>query len=58
MKGTTESEFTLGFQTGQFARGDQVNNGVKFGPGQAYTVTEDWSVYSISVERAGQRCKL
>jgi len=50
MKGNTDSEFMLGFQTGQFARGDQVNNGVRFGPGQAYSVTGDWSSYSFSVE--------
>ena len=51
MKGTTASEFSLGFQSGQFARGDQVNNGVRFGPRQAYAVTEDWSVYSIAVSQ-------
>lgn len=50
MKGNTSSEFKLGFQSGLFARGDQVNNSVSFGPGQAYSITEDWSSYTFSVE--------
>ncbi len=50
MKGNTSSEFKLGFQSGLFARGDQVNNGVSFGPGQAYSITEGWSSYTFSVD--------
>ena len=50
MKGETEAEFSLGFQTGRFPRGDQVNNAVIFGPGKTHTVRKDWSSYSISME--------
>lgn len=49
MKGNAASVFQLGFQTGLFPQGDQVNNYVTFGPEQRYPVTEDWTTYSIAI---------
>ena len=49
MKGNTSSTFILGFQTGSFARGTQVNNFVTFGPDEKYSLKEDWTAYSIAV---------
>lgn len=49
MKGFTECDFMLGFQSGLFPRGDQVNNAVEFGPGKAYSISENWSSYAIPV---------
>jgi hypothetical protein len=49
IKGTTNATFNIGFQTGIFATGNQVNNQVTFEPGKKYSISENWSAYSIPV---------
>jgi exo-beta-1,3-glucanase (GH17 family) len=49
IKGNTSSTFILGFQTGNFARGTQVNNFVIFGPEEKYSIKEDWTTYTIAI---------
>ncbi|NNL15613.1 MAG: exo-beta-1,3-glucanase, partial [Flavobacteriaceae bacterium] len=47
IKGKTKSSFKIGFQTGRFAEGTQINNFVTFGPKESYTVSNDWKPFSI-----------
>lgn len=49
IKGNTTSVFKIGFQTGVFSEGTQVNNFVIFGADKVYSVKEDWITYSIPV---------
>jgi exo-beta-1,3-glucanase (GH17 family) len=49
MRGDTASTFKIGFQTGLFAEGNQVNNSVTFGPGATYQLNDTWTRYSIPV---------
>ncbi len=51
IKGTTQSSFNVGFQTGYFAKVNQVNNYIAFGADDQYVLKEDWSKYSISVSK-------
>lgn len=51
IRGNTAATFQLGFQTGLFPRGDQTNNFVLFGPGEAYQLGEDWVSHSIPVSK-------
>lgn len=50
IKGTTQSTFTIGFQTGQFLDGTQTNNFVTFGVDQEYQISPEWTEYSIPLE--------
>jgi exo-beta-1,3-glucanase (GH17 family) len=49
IKGSTNSTFHIGFQTGLFSEGSQVNNQVTFGPGSSYTLTNDWKSFTIPI---------
>lgn len=49
IKGNTKSTFKLGFQTGIFSLGNQVNNYVTFGPGQSWNISGQWTKLSIPV---------
>ena len=49
IKGDTKSEFNIGFQTGRFNAGTQVDNYVTFGPSQEYQLSDEWTSYSISL---------
>jgi exo-beta-1,3-glucanase (GH17 family) len=49
MKGDTKSSFNLGFQTGSFSEGTQVNNPVLFNKDEKYTVGKDWKKYAIKI---------
>jgi len=49
IRGNSASSFNLGFQTGSFVQGDQVNNYVTFGPERERSVTEEWTAYSIAI---------
>ena len=49
IQGDYGKSFNLGFQSGKFAAGNQVNNFVTFGPGQDYELTGDWKSHSIPV---------
>lgn len=49
MKGDTHSLFNLGFQTGSYSDGSQVNNFITIGPNQTYKLHETWQKYKISI---------
>ena len=49
MKGDTKSSFQIGFQTGSFSDGTQVNNFFIFNKDEKNTVTEDWKKHSIKI---------
>lgn len=51
IRGTTKSTFILGFQSGAFALGNQVNNFVTFGKKQDYKISDKWEKVSIPVTR-------
>jgi len=45
--GDTQSKFTIGFQSGQFADGNQVSSGVLFGPGEKQSLTAEWKSFAV-----------
>jgi exo-beta-1,3-glucanase (GH17 family) len=47
IRGQTTSTFKLGFQTGIFAEGDQVNNTVLFGSGLERSISGTWTAFKI-----------
>ena len=49
MKGDTKSSFEIGFQTGSFSGGTQVNNYVIFNANGENMVTGNWKKYSIKI---------
>ncbi len=49
IKGDTRATFNMGFQTGTFAGGDQVNNGQLIGPNKSVNVSESWTKVSLSL---------
>ena len=50
VKGDADVGFNIGFQTGRYLEGDQVNSFAAFGPGTANQVTDKWASYKLSVE--------
>jgi exo-beta-1,3-glucanase (GH17 family) len=50
IKGDADIIFSLGFQTGRFLQGNQVNSFVAFGKGTAYPVSEQWRTYKLSID--------
>lgn len=55
IKGTTASSFNLGFQTGSFAKGDQVNNSISFGKDESYNLKETWTSFSIPLTELSEK---
>lgn len=49
IKGRTKSSFNLGFQTGSFAKGDQINNYISFGQDEPYKLKDSWTQFSIPI---------
>jgi exo-beta-1,3-glucanase (GH17 family) len=49
VKGETGAAFNIGFQTGQFAEGDQTNNYVTLGTSQGYTISNEWNTFTIPI---------
>ncbi len=58
IRGTTSSSFQLGFQTGYFSRGTQVNNYVTFGSDKSRKITDQWQSFSISLPEINQGANL
>lgn len=58
IKGETESPFRIGFQTGLFTAGTQVNNAVGFGPDEVYQLSKQWTSYSIPVSELNRGADL
>lgn len=50
IKGDTECTFNIGFQSGSFGAGTQVNNFVTFSSSSIYKLDQEWQSYSISIE--------
>ena len=50
VRGDSDVGFNIGFQTGRYLDGDQVNSFAAFGPGTANQVTDKWASYKLSVE--------
>lgn len=49
IKGSVSAVFSIGFQTGSYLRGDQVNNFAALGPGTAYEINETWTSVALSI---------
>ena len=49
IRGSSDVNFSLGFQTGNFLRGDQVNNFASFGPGTSYEIDDEWRSVSLPI---------
>jgi hypothetical protein len=58
IKGSTKSTFAIGFQTGIYSKGNQVNNFVEFGKGKAYKLTGTWTKVSIPVSKMNKGASL
>jgi exo-beta-1,3-glucanase (GH17 family) len=58
IKGETKSSFNIGFQTGLFTAGTQVNNALTFGPEQKYQLSGQWRSYSISLRELDKGANL
>lgn len=49
IRGSDNVNFSLGFQTGNFLRGDQVNNFANFGPSSNRQVSSDWQAVALPI---------
>ncbi|MFK7949290.1 MAG: glycosyl hydrolase family 17 protein [Saprospiraceae bacterium] len=49
IKGDTKSSFQIGFQTGSFSEGTQINNFIIFNKDKKNAVTGDWTKHSIKI---------
>ena len=49
IRGSSDVHFNLGFQTGSFLRGDQVNHFASFGPGTDNLVGEEWRTVTLPI---------
>ena len=58
IKVSTASSFKIGFQTGLFANGNQVNNFVTFGPGKMYAAKQDWTTFKIPISQLNKDATL
>jgi exo-beta-1,3-glucanase (GH17 family) len=58
IKGNTLSSFQIGFQTGSFAEGTQTNNQITFNQKGDYSITEEWTSYSIPITELYQSANL
>ena len=50
IRGDADVSFNIGFQTGRYLDGDQINSFAAFGPGTANQVTDQWSSYKLSID--------
>ncbi len=57
-QGSADAVFEIGFQTGQFAAGNQTNNFIPFGPGGKYALQPTWNEYVIPVAELKQGANL
>ena len=49
IRGETTSSFNIGFQTGRFSEGTQVNNSIHFGQGQTRSISDAWTAFRVPV---------
>jgi hypothetical protein len=50
IRGDADVSFNIGFQTGRYLDGDQINSFAAFGPGTANQVTDQWTSYKLSID--------
>lgn len=58
IKGNTQANFDLGFQTGVYTQGTQVNNSVHFGETFKYQLGSDWKSYAIPISELNKGADL
>ena len=58
IQGTSSASFEVGFQTGIYAAGTQVNSSVTFAPGKAFELADDWRAYSIPISEINKNANL
>lgn len=58
IKGSANLTVNLGFQTGLYAAGNQVNNFVTFGPGKDRQITSEWVSHSIPMAELNKGANL
>ena len=51
IKGSASALLSIGFQTGSYLRGDQVNNFAAFGPGTAHEINASWTSVELSMAK-------
>ena len=49
IRGSDDVNFSLGFQTGNFLRGDQINNFANFGPNAERRISGDWQTVALPI---------
>ena len=49
IRGSSDVNFSLGFQTGSFLRGDQVNNFADFGPETENEIGDAWRAVELAI---------
>ena len=49
IRGSDNVNFSLGFQTGNFLRGDQINNFANFGPSSNRRISTDWQAVALPI---------
>jgi len=49
LRGSSSITFSLGFQTGSYLRGDQVNNFARFGPGTDRPISDQWQTFTLPI---------
>ena len=49
IRGSDDMNFSLGFQTGNFLRGDQVNNFTNFGPDTNRRISNEWQSVAVPI---------
>lgn len=58
IRGEGNPRFSLGFQTGLYPKGNQVNSFVTFGPGEERRITPEWTAHSIPIAELDQGANL
>ncbi|MGY8915469.1 MAG: hypothetical protein ACKVJF_10370, partial [Flavobacteriales bacterium] len=58
IKGNTDSTFQIGFQTGVFSNGNQINNGITFSPSSEYSISGNWKTFSIPISALNKKGNL
>ena len=49
IRGSDDVNFNLGFQTGAFLRGDQINNFASFGPNSERRISDEWQSVALPI---------
>ena len=58
IRGDASLTFNIGFQTGVFLKGNQVNNFVRFAPNTMRPLTEEWTTYKLPISELNKGANL